>query len=131
MGWQQTSIIGNLGRDPEMKYTQAGKAVTSFSVAVTEKWTSNGEKREKTTWFRCTAWGTQAEICNQYLAKGSPVHIIGTIEAHAYTNNAGEASASLELTIRDIQFLGNRQSHDNDDAPDFDAAEYKDIEYPF
>ena len=109
-GYQQTIIIGNVGREPELRYTQSGVAVCSFSVAVTERWTDrqNNEKREKTNWYRVSAWRQLAEITNQYVHKGMQVMVVGTVEARGYTNNNGDAAASLELTARDIQFLGNR-----------------------
>lgn len=111
MAFQQTIIIGNLGRDPELKYMPSGRAVCNFSVAVTERWTDkqSQERKEKTNWFRVAVWGPQAETCAQFLAKGRQVMVIGSIEARAYTDNAGQLQASLELTARDVRFLGNRQ----------------------
>ena len=73
-------IVGNLGKDPEMRYTPSGQAVTSFSVASNRSWTdSNGQKQTEVIWFRISAWGKQAEICNQYLKKGSKVLIEGRL----------------------------------------------------
>ena len=110
MGWMQTIIVGNLGRDPELKYLQSGQSVCNMNVAVSETWKdrNSGERREKTTWFRVAAWGPLGEICNQYLKKGSQVMFTGSIEARGYINNAGEAAASLEMTARDLQMLGSR-----------------------
>lgn len=108
MSWHQTIIVGNLGGDPELKYMQSGSAVCNFSVAVSEQWTDRqtNEKREKTTWYRVAVWGGQAEACNTYLAKGRQVLVIGNVSTRAYTNNNGEAAASLDLTARSVQFLG-------------------------
>jgi single-strand DNA-binding protein len=124
MSWHQTIIVGNLGRDPELRYLPSGAAVCDFSVAVSESWTdrSTNERREKTTWYRVNVWGNQAETCNQYLQKGRQVMVIGTVEARGYTNNAGEATASLELRAREVRFLGGRNEgggsyNDNDFAP--------------
>lgn len=110
MTWHQTIVVGNLGRDPEMRYLQSGRGVCSFSVAVTERWTDRGsnEKREKTTWYNVSAWGPLAETCNTYLKKGRQVMVIGTVDARGYTNNNGEPAASLDLTARDVRFLGGR-----------------------
>jgi len=106
--YQKTMIIGNLGRDPEMRYTPSGKAVTNFSVAVSRKWTDrDGQKQEKTTWFRVAAWDKLAEICNQYLKKGSQVMVEGEIEAKAYESQDGSIRATLELTAREVKFLGS------------------------
>jgi single-strand DNA-binding protein len=105
--WHQTIIVGHLGGDPELKYMQSGSAVCNFSVAVAEQWKDRqtNEKREKTTWYRVAVWGGQAEACNTYLAKGRQVLVIGNVSTRAYTNNNGEAAASLDLTARSVQFL--------------------------
>ena len=109
-GYEYTIIVGNVGRDPELRYTQSGVAVCSFSVAVTTSWKDkqSGEKREKTKWFRVSAWRGLGEVCNTYVHKGMQIMVTGTVDASAYTNNAGEAAASIELTARDVQFLGRR-----------------------
>lgn len=109
-GFQQTIIIGNVGRDPELRYTQGGTAVCSFSVAVTESWTDrdSNEKREKTNWYKVSAWRNLAEVCNQYVHKGMQIMVSGNVEASAYIGNDGTAKASLDLTARDVQFLGGR-----------------------
>jgi len=107
MSFQQTIIVGNIGNDPELRYTQSGAAVCGFSVAVNESWTDkNGTKQEKVTWYRVSAWGKLGEVVNQYLSKGRQVMVIGTVEARGYMNNNGEAAASLELRAREVKFLG-------------------------
>ena len=109
--YQHTVIVGRLGRDPEMRYTPNGTAVTNFSVAVSRKYTGkDGQPVEKTTWFRVTAWGKLAEITNEHLAKGRMVLVTGEVSASAYTNQAGEPAASLELTARDVKFLGGKSN---------------------
>jgi single-strand DNA-binding protein len=109
-GFQQTIIIGNVGRDPEMRYTQSGVAVCSFSVAVTERWNDRqtNEKREKTNWYRVSCWRGLAETANQYVRKGMQIMISGTVEASSYLGQDGQPRATLELTARDMQFLGSR-----------------------
>lgn len=105
--YQKTIIVGNLGRDPEMRYTPSGTAVTTFSVAVNRRWTSrNGEQQEKTTWFRVTAWEKLAELCNQYLSKGRLVLVEGDVSASAWMSQEGEARSTLELQARAVRFLG-------------------------
>jgi len=106
MSYHQTIIVANLGGDPELRYLPNGAAVCSFNCAVNEKWTDRqtNERREKTTWYRVSVWNQLAETCNQYLTKGQQVTVIGTVEARAYTNNAGEAAASLELRAREVVF---------------------------
>lgn len=110
MAWHQTIVIGNVGRDPELRYLQSGVAVCDFSVAVSESWTDSNtnERREKTTWYRVAAWGRLGEICNQYIQKGRQVMVVGTVEARAYTDKSGQPAASLELRARDVRFLGTR-----------------------
>jgi len=107
--YQHTVIVGNLGRDPEMRYTQSGDAVTSFSVAVNRKWTNqDGSPGEKTTWFRVSAWRRLAETCNQYLSKGRLVLVEGDVSASAWTpKDGGDPRASLELRARNV----NRGGH--------------------
>ncbi len=109
-GYQYTVIIGNVGRDPEMRYTQSGVAVCDFSVAVSRRWTdrNSNEQREETTWFRVSAWRQLAETANQYVHKGMQIMVAGRISADAYVGQDGQPRASLNLTAMDMQFLGRR-----------------------
>src|SRR5436853_4787013 len=108
MGFQQVMIIGNVGRDPEFRYTPQGVAVADFSVAVS-KVTGKGEARkEKTTWFKVTVWRERAETVSQYVKKGMKIMVIGEVEAHAYLDKSGQPQASLDLTASDFQFLDSR-----------------------
>lgn len=111
MTYHQTIILGNLGRDPELRYLPSGTAVCNLNVAVNEYWTDRqtNERREKTTWYRVAVWGQQAETVNTYLKKGSQVLVTGTVEARAYMDNSGQPAASLELRARDIKFAGGRE----------------------
>ncbi len=128
-------IIGHLGRDPEMRYTPAGRPVTNFSVAVNRHYTphergqagGNGETVKETYWFRCTAWDKQAELCNQYLRKGSKVFIEGRLTAdpssggpRIWTKQDGTSQASFELTIITIKFLDGKP--EGGSAPDGSGA---------
>ena len=112
--WHQTVVIGNLGGDPELRYMQSGDAVCNFSVAVSERWRDrqSGEQRERTTWYRVSVWGQQAENCNTYLSRGSRVLVTGTVNARGYVNNNGEAAASLDLRARDVRFMSSRSDGD-------------------
>ncbi|MDK3158884.1 single-stranded DNA-binding protein [Anaerolineae bacterium CFX9] len=109
-GWSQTIIVGNVGRDPEMRYLQSGVGVCSFSVAVSRRWTDRNtqEQREETTWYRVSAWRQLAETANQFVRKGMQVMVIGQVKARAYLDNSGQPAASIELTADDIRFLGSR-----------------------
>ena len=105
--YQSTTIIGHLGRDPEMRYTPSGAPVTNFSVATSRRWTdAAGVQQERTTWFKVVAWRKLAEVCNQYLRKGQLVMVEGEVDASAYMpKDGGEPRASLELTARTVKFL--------------------------
>lgn len=102
-------IVGNLGGDPEMRYTPDGTPVCSFNVAVNRKWTgSDGNTSEKVTWLRVTCWRKLAESCNQYLSKGRQVLVAaGDIATSVWTDQEGKPRATLEVTARDVRFLGN------------------------
>ena len=108
--YQQITLVGNLGNDPEMRYTPSGVPVVSFNLAVNKSWTTpDGQRQDRTTWFRVTAWRKTAEIVSQYLTKGRQVLIIGEIEdARPYTDREGNMRASLEVTAQIVKFLGNR-----------------------
>ena len=99
-------LIGHLGRDPEMRYTPAGQAVTSFSVATSYR---QGDKKE-TQWFACSAWEKQSELCNQYLQKGSQVYIEGRIKSREYEVD-GKIRFSLDVSVSQVQFLGSSQAN--------------------
>lgn len=133
MPFHQTIALGRLGNDPELKYMPNGTAVCNFSLAVSEHWTdkATGEKREKATWYRVSVWGAQAESCNEYLGKGSQVMVVGTVEARGYTNNAGEAAASLELRATSVQFTGGKTSSEGNKVSSFHGPAPLDEDIPF
>lgn len=108
-GYQYCVIVGNVGRDPELRYTQSGVAVCSFTVAVTERWNDRqtNEKREKTEWFRVSAWRGLGETCQQYVHKGMQIMVAGTVSSSAFLGQDGQPRSSVELTARDVQFLGS------------------------
>ena len=110
--FEQLLIVGNLGKDPEQRYTSAGVAVTTFPVAVNRKWTNqDGTPGEETTWFRVTTWRKLAETCAQYLAKGRQVMVIGRVAASAYVGQDGKPHASLEVTAESVRFLGGKNGN--------------------
>ncbi|MCD6567150.1 MAG: single-stranded DNA-binding protein [Dehalococcoidia bacterium] len=102
-------LIGNVGGDPEMRYTPNGKPVTSFRMATNYSYTaSSGERREETDWFRVTVWGKQAESCNQYLSKGSQVYAEGRLHARGWEGQDGQMRTSLEVVANRVVFLNRR-----------------------
>ena len=117
-------IIGNVGRDPEMRYTPSGDGVTSFSVASNRRYrTAAGEQREETMWFNISAWGRQAEICNQYLTRGSQVYVEGTLSNRIYQGNDGQPRISNDVRLLTMQMLGSRGSGMDDDQSPYGGNE--------
>jgi len=108
--YQNTIVVGHLGRDPEMRFTPDGTPVTTFNIATTRKWTNaEGQPQEKTTWFRVTVWRKLAETCNQYLTKGRLVLVEGDIDLSTWSDKTtNEPRAMLELRARNVRFLGGR-----------------------
>jgi len=109
--YSQLTLIGYLGRDPEMRFMANGTGVTSFSMATSRSYTSNGEKVEESTWWRVSVWGKQAEACNKYLHKGSPVLVVGRLKPDENGNPAtfqrkdGTTGSSYEVTAASVKFL--------------------------
>lgn len=120
--YQKLIIVGYLGSDPETRYTPSGIQVSNFSVATKKTWkNANGEKQEKTTWFRCAAWKELADIVSQYLHKGSQVLVEGTVDVNSFTKQDGTPGASLEVNIDVLRFLDRagtqREAVQEDDKP--------------
>jgi len=102
-------VIGNLGRDPEMRYTPDGQAVTSFSLAATRTWTlTSGGRRDTTEWFNVVSWGSLAEICNQYLSKGRRVYVEGELRTRGWEQPDGHKHFRTELVANEMIMLGPR-----------------------
>ena len=124
-GWAQTVIIGNVGRDAEMRYLANGTPVASFSVATTRRWKdrTTGESKEKTVWYRVSAWRALAETANQYIKKGMQIMVVGEMEeARAYLREDNTPAASLEMTASNFQFLGRREESGSDEFDTVDSA---------
>ncbi|PJF41821.1 MAG: single-stranded DNA-binding protein [Phototrophicales bacterium] len=125
-GLNKVMIIGNLGRDPELRYTPSGRPVASFNVATTRTWvTLDGERREETEWFNIVAWGPLAEICSQHLTKGQQVYIEGRLQTRGWEDEAGRRHYRTEVVAQEMIILGDRQSshfaqpsHYDDDGND-------------
>ena len=102
--------MGNLGRDPELRYTPQGTPVCSFTMATNDRRKDrNGEMQDQTTWFKVTLWDRKAETASQYLHKGKSVYIEGRLRVEEYTDRDGKSRYSLEVTATDMQFIGSRQ----------------------
>jgi len=111
MSFNKVIVVGNLGRDPELRYTPQGTAVCNVSMATNaRRKDKNGEMQDITTWFRVTLWGKQAENCAQYLSKGDALYIMGELQVDEYVDRDGKARWSLEVTASDMKFIGGRNS---------------------
>ena len=116
----QVAVIGNLGRDPEMRYTPSGQAVTSFSVAATRTWTTtDGNRQDATEWFNVVSWGSLAEICSQFLSKGRRVYIEGELRTRVWQHADGRRIFRTELVANEMIMLGPRPmvGHNRDEPP--------------
>jgi len=128
MSFNKIILVGNLGRDPELRYSQSGTPICSFSLATSERRKdASGQYLEETTWFRVTAWQKMAETASQYMQKGRPVYVEGRLRTSEYTDKEGKSRHNLEVTATDIKFIGGSnlssesrtepQSTDTEDVP--------------
>jgi len=136
-------LIGNLGQDPEKRYTGSGAAVTSFSLATTNRWKDkSGQNQEQTEWHRVVVWGQQAESCAQYLAKGRPVYVEGRLQTRQWDDKSGNKRYTTEVVAQRVQFLGSPTGGKNtsdskdsnatppmDDNPGFPMDENDDVPF--
>ncbi len=104
-GLNKIMVIGNLGTDPEMRYTPNGNAVTSFRLATSRTYTAGGERREETEWFTIVAWNQLAELCNQYLTKGRRIYAEGRLKSDTWTGNDGQTRFRNEIVANQVLFL--------------------------
>lgn len=125
MSFCEIVLVGHVGRDAELSYTQAGRAVCSFSLATNRVWTdrNTNERQEETTWFRVAIWGQQAEALHQYITKGAQVLVTANrVQARPFLGNDGQPRASLEVTANVVRLLGGRGGTGG--APGFTDADY-------
>ena len=126
-GLNKVIIIGNVGRDPEMRFTPSGRPVTSFSVATSRTWVSSeGERREETEWFNVVAWGNLAEICKAHLTKNQQVYVEGRLQTRGWEDDGGKKHFRTELVANEMILLGDRRTHhqDFDDTGDDESDDY-------
>jgi single-strand DNA-binding protein len=124
-GLNKVMIIGHLGRDPEMRYTPSGKAVTSFAVETRRDWvTPDGQRHEETEWFNVVAWGSLAEICKQHLSRGQQVYIEGRLQTRGWEDSEGKRHYRTEIVANEMVVLGERRlHHDNGFASEASSDE--------
>jgi single-strand DNA-binding protein len=108
-GLNKVLLMGHLGRDPEVRFTQGGAAVANFSIATNESWKDkNGQQQEKTEWHRIVVWGKLAELCGEYLKKGRQAFIEGRLQTREWTDKEGKKNYSTEIVANNVQFIGGR-----------------------
>lgn len=128
-GYQRIELIGNVGRVDQLRYTQSGTAVISFSLAVNRVWNDrDGKRQEDVTWFRCSCWRGLAEMVSEHVTKGQTVHVSGRVSASAWVNDSGDPQASLEVDVQDFTFAGGRGDGERLDTQD-DEPEQKDLPF--
>jgi single-strand DNA-binding protein len=111
-------LIGNVGRDPEIRTTQGGQPVASFSLATSERWKdTNGERKEKTTWHNCVVWGPLTKVVEGWIEKGTKIAVSGKLEKRKYTSRDNEEREAVEVNVERIELLGSKdgKGHDNDE----------------
>jgi single-strand DNA-binding protein len=134
-------LIGNLGRDPELRYTKNGQAVANFSLATSDAFTKDGQREERTEWHRIVAWGKTAELCAQYLSKGRTVYVEGALRTREWEDKEGQKRQTTEVHAQTVQFIGPRgsgagapsgggRSQESSSGPSMDAPP-SDDEIPF
>ena len=124
-GINKVILVGNLGKDPDMRYTAGGDAVANLSIATSESWNDNqtGEKKEKTEWHRVVFFRRIAEVCGEYLKKGSSVYIEGSLRTRDWEDDKGNKRYTTEIIGREMQMLGGRRSEDNmDQSPQMSSS---------
>jgi single-strand DNA-binding protein len=141
MSFNKITLVGNLGRDPELRYTPQGTPVCSFSLATNEKRKDKtGEMQDQTTWFKVTLWGRQAETASQYLTKGRPIYIEGRLRVEEWTDRDGKPRHTLEVHATDMQFIGGGRGEEppmeraaaaTSSAPPEGQTEVADDDIPF
>ena len=124
-GINKVILVGNLGKDPDMRYTAGGDAVANLSIATSESWNDNqtGEKKEKTEWHRVVFFRRIAEVCGEYLKKGSSIYIEGSLRTRDWDDDQGNKRYTTEIIGREMQMLGGRRSEDNmDQSPQMNSS---------
>jgi single-strand DNA-binding protein len=125
-------IIGNVGRDPEMRYTPSGTPVTSFSVACGWTRTSpEGDRREETEWFNVVTWNKLAETCNQYVTKGLKVYVEGRLQTRSWEGTDGQKRSRVEVVANTVMFLSPKQRPGGGDSPTEEGDDFGPEDLPF
>lgn len=123
MSFNQCTFVGNLGRDPEMKFLPNGNAICNFSLGVSEKWkTKDGDQKEHTEWVRCTVYGKLAEVCGKYLTKGKQALVQGRMQTRKWTDKEGNDRYTTEIIVDTMKMLGGRPDGSRENSGGWDDA---------
>ena len=127
-GVNKVILVGNLGKDPELRYTPSGQAVATFSLATNRRWKDkDGQAQDQTEWHNIVTWGRQAEVSKEYLKKGSPVYIEGRIQYRTYNDRDGNKRYITEIVAQSLQMLGRKVSEGGAEAPEAPEAMNADV----
>jgi single-strand DNA-binding protein len=136
-GVNKVILIGNLGKDPELRYLPSGQAVVKFSLATGARWKDkDGQLQERTDWHNIVAFGRQGEVCNEYLKKGSPVYVEGRIQTRSYDDRDGNKRYITEIIAQSVRMLGRRGEPEEEvpaevEEPSVEETKTEDEDLPF
>lgn len=129
--YNRVILMGNLTRDPELRYTPGGTAVANFAIAVNRRFKTEDEVREEVDFFDIVVWGKQAENCSEYLSKGRSVLVEGRLQQNRWETSEGQKRSKVEVVANTVQFLGSRSAEGSKGAPGDDDAEFDESDIPF
>lgn len=129
--YNRVILMGNLTRDPELRYTSGGTAVANFSLAVNRRFKTDDEVREEVDFFDIVVWGKQAENCSEYLSKGRPVLVEGRLQQNRWETSEGQKRSKVEVVANTVQFLGSRGSEESKGTKGSDTEDFDDSDIPF
>ncbi len=130
VSFNKVLLMGNLTRDPELRYLPSGQPVTTFTIAVNRNYVAqSGEKKEEVSFIRIVVWARRAEVCNEYLRKGSPVFVEGRLQSRSWEAQDGSKRSTLEVVAQNVQFLSRSKGAEGG-APDADEGVFEDSEAP-
>ena len=128
-GVNKVILVGNLGSDPEVRYTTGGSPMARFNIATTDSWTDKeGKKQERTEWHRIVVWGRMSEVCGEYLKKGRQVYIEGRLQTRSWDDKEGQKRYTTEVVAQTVQFLGGARGASQAGASDTQASGGSDVE---
>jgi len=119
----EVTLVGRVGKDPEVRYTQSGKAVCSFTMATSQSWTKDGQKQERTEWHRLTAWEKTAEIIGEHVHKGKQLYVRGSLQTREWTDKEGVVRYTTEIVVQHFVFLGKKDDDERSGTASRDSGD--------